>query len=48
MRARNCRDAGVARAVQLGASRLDAEGSGFRVFTDQAGHPFCLTVSDPT
>jgi catechol-2,3-dioxygenase len=40
-------DSGEARAVQLGASRLDAAGSGFRVFTDPAGHPFCLTVSDP-
>ncbi len=41
-------DAGQARAVELGASRLDADGPGFRVFVDPAGHPFCLTVSDPT
>ena len=40
-------DAGEARAVELGASRLDAGGSGFRVFVDPAGHPFCLTVDDP-
>jgi len=36
-------DAGEARAVELGASRLDASHSGFRVFADPAGHPFCLT-----
>jgi predicted enzyme related to lactoylglutathione lyase len=35
-------DAGEARAVELGATRLDAGGPGFRVFTDPAGHPFCL------
>lgn len=35
-------DAGEARAVELGASRLDAGGERFRVFTDPAGHPFCL------
>jgi catechol 2,3-dioxygenase-like lactoylglutathione lyase family enzyme len=37
-------DAGEARAVELGASRLDGGGEGFRVFADPAGHPFCLTV----
>lgn len=35
-------DAGQARAVELGATRLDAGGERFRVFTDPAGHPFCL------
>jgi catechol 2,3-dioxygenase-like lactoylglutathione lyase family enzyme len=37
-------DAGGARAVELGASRLDGEGDGFRVFADPAGHPFCLVL----
>jgi len=37
-------DAGQARALELGASRLDQEGESFRVFTDPAGHPFCLTL----
>jgi catechol-2,3-dioxygenase len=35
-------DAAEARAVQLGATRLDAGTDRFRVFTDPAGHPFCL------
>ena len=35
-------DAGEARALQLGASRLDGGGERFRVFADPAGHPFCL------
>jgi len=35
-------DAGEALARELGASRLDAGGKRFRVFTDPAGHPFCL------
>ena len=35
-------DAGEARALELGASRREAGGDGFRVFTDPAGHPFCL------
>jgi catechol 2,3-dioxygenase-like lactoylglutathione lyase family enzyme len=35
-------DAGEARALELGATRLDGEGDGFRVFADPAGHPFCL------
>ena len=35
-------DTGQARALQLGASRLNAGGERFRVFTDPAGHPFCL------
>lgn len=35
-------DAGETRAVELGAIRLDAGGERFRVFTDPAGHPFCL------
>jgi len=37
-------DAGEARALQLGASRLSGGGKTFRVFADPAGHPFCLTV----
>ena len=35
-------DAGQARALELGATRLDAGGERFSVFTDPAGHPFCL------
>ena len=37
-------DAGEARALAIGASRLDGEGPTFRVFADPAGHPFCLTT----
>ncbi len=37
-------DAGEARALDLGASRLDGGGNRFRVFADPAGHPFCLTL----
>ncbi len=37
-------DAGEARAVELGATRLDSGGLQFRVFADPAGHPFCLTL----
>jgi catechol 2,3-dioxygenase-like lactoylglutathione lyase family enzyme len=36
-------DAGEARALELGASRLPGGGETFRVFADPAGHPFCLT-----
>jgi len=36
-------DAGEARAIELGASRLAGGGASFRVFADPAGHPFCLT-----
>jgi catechol 2,3-dioxygenase-like lactoylglutathione lyase family enzyme len=35
-------DTGEARALELGASRLDGGGDHFRVFADPAGHPFCL------
>jgi len=35
-------DSGEARAVELGASRLNAGGERFRIFSDPAGHPFCL------
>jgi Glyoxalase-like domain len=35
-------DTGEARALELGASRLNDGGERFRVFTDPAGHPFCL------
>jgi catechol-2,3-dioxygenase len=37
-------DAGEARAVELGATRLPQEDESFRVFADPAGHPFCLTM----
>jgi catechol 2,3-dioxygenase-like lactoylglutathione lyase family enzyme len=37
-------DAGEARALELGATRLNAGGESFRVFADPAGHPFCLCV----
>ena len=37
-------DAGEARALELGASRLPGGADGFRVFADPAGHPFCLTT----
>jgi hypothetical protein len=37
-------DTGEARALELGASRLEGGGTSFRVFADPAGHPFCLTV----
>jgi catechol 2,3-dioxygenase-like lactoylglutathione lyase family enzyme len=37
-------DAGQARALELGASRLGGGGERFRVFADPAGHPFCLTL----
>ena len=37
-------DTGTARALELGASRLDGGGKTFWVFADPAGHPFCLTV----
>ncbi|WTJ96476.1 VOC family protein [Streptomyces sp. NBC_01537] len=37
-------DTGEARALELGASRLEGGGTTFRVFADPAGHPFCLTT----
>jgi catechol-2,3-dioxygenase len=37
-------DAGEARALELGATRLAGGGATFRVFADPAGHPFCLTA----
>jgi len=37
-------DAGEARALELGASRLNGGGERFQVFADPAGHPFCLTL----
>jgi catechol 2,3-dioxygenase-like lactoylglutathione lyase family enzyme len=37
-------DAGEARVLELGASRLAGGGERFRVFADPAGHPFCLTL----
>ncbi|MFL6143770.1 MAG: VOC family protein [Labedaea sp.] len=37
-------DTGQTRALELGATRLDGGGDGFRVFADPAGHPFCLTT----
>lgn len=35
-------DAGEARALELGARPAGGGGERFRVFTDPAGHPFCL------
>jgi predicted enzyme related to lactoylglutathione lyase len=35
-------DAGEARAIELGASRLESGDESWRVFADPAGHPFCL------
>jgi catechol 2,3-dioxygenase-like lactoylglutathione lyase family enzyme len=37
-------DTGEARALELGASRLEGGSTKFRVFADPAGHPFCLTT----
>jgi catechol-2,3-dioxygenase len=37
-------DAGGARAMELGATRLTGGGDRFRIFADPAGHPFCLTL----
>jgi predicted enzyme related to lactoylglutathione lyase len=37
-------DAGEARALELGATRLPGGEKSFRVFADPAGHPFCLVV----
>jgi catechol-2,3-dioxygenase len=37
-------DTGQARAMELGATVLDAQNKSFRVFADPAGHPFCLCV----
>ncbi len=36
-------DAGEARALELGATRLAGARPSFRVFADPAGHTFCLT-----
>jgi len=36
-------DEAEARALELGAERLEGGGDTFRVFADPAGHPFCLT-----
>jgi len=38
-------DAGEARALEIGAVRLDGGARTFRVFADPAGHPFCLTAA---
>jgi catechol-2,3-dioxygenase len=37
-------DAGEARALELGATRLPSDEKTFHVFADPAGHPFCLTT----
>jgi hypothetical protein len=37
-------DAGEARALELGATRLPHGEKHFRVFADPVGHPFCLTT----
>jgi hypothetical protein len=39
-------DAGHDRALQLGARLLADESPEFRVYTDPAGHPFCLCAVD--
>ncbi len=36
--------ASAARALDLGASRLQQGSDGWQVFADPAGHPFCLTT----
>jgi catechol 2,3-dioxygenase-like lactoylglutathione lyase family enzyme len=36
--------AAVARAVELGATRLSEGGDRYRILADPAGHPFCLTL----
>lgn len=38
-------DAGEARALELGATRLPNSDADFRVFADPAGHPFCLCLT---
>lgn len=38
-------NAGEARALEFGATRLPGGADTFRVFSDPAGHPFCLTQS---
>jgi len=38
-------DAAEPAALELGATRLDGQGSDFRVFADPHGHPFCLTFA---
>ena len=35
-------EAAEPRVLALGARRLSGEGDGFRVYSDPAGHPFCL------
>ena len=40
-------DAGEARAAGAGRVPAGRRRTAFRVFADPAGHPFCLTVSDP-
>lgn len=37
-------DEGEARVLELGAASMRRGGEMFRVFTDPAGHPFCLTL----
>jgi catechol 2,3-dioxygenase-like lactoylglutathione lyase family enzyme len=37
-------DCGEARALELGATRLNGGGERFRVFADPAGHPLCLCL----
>jgi len=39
-------DAGQARALELGATRLEGGAESFRVFADPAEHPFCLVASE--
>jgi catechol 2,3-dioxygenase-like lactoylglutathione lyase family enzyme len=37
-------DAGEARVLALGATKLDGGEESFRVYADPAGHPFCLCI----
>jgi predicted enzyme related to lactoylglutathione lyase len=41
--ARDELDEATRRITELGGKRLDESGEGFQVFTDPAGHTFCLT-----
>jgi len=40
------RQAAVARALELGATKLEGGGETFTVMADPSGHPFCLCDSD--
>ena len=38
-------DAGEAAVLELGATSMKSGGDTYRVYTDPAGHPFCLTLA---